>query len=53
MAEIDPGQEAAQRRLRAAFCFVEVLRFVDHDEGQDQAGVETLEEGHEAPPADR
>jgi hypothetical protein len=30
MAELDPDQEAALRRLRAAFGFVEVLRIVDH-----------------------
>jgi hypothetical protein len=36
MAEVDPDQEAALRRLRAAFGFVEVLRIVDHDQGQDQ-----------------
>jgi hypothetical protein len=37
MAEVDPDQEAALRRLRAAFGFVEVLRIVDHkqDQGQD------------------
>jgi hypothetical protein len=31
MAELDPDQEAALRRLRAAFGFVEVLRIIDHD----------------------
>jgi hypothetical protein len=35
MAEVDPEQEAALRRLRAAFGFVEVLRIVDHD-GRNQ-----------------
>jgi hypothetical protein len=35
MAEVDPDQEAAQRPLRAAFGFVEALRIVDHDDGQD------------------
>jgi hypothetical protein len=48
MAEVDPDQEAALRRLRAAFGFVEVLRIVDHDQGQeqdqDQDGDELLEE---------
>jgi hypothetical protein len=29
MAEVDPDQEAALRRLRAAFGFVEVLAVVD------------------------
>jgi hypothetical protein len=46
MAEVGPDQEAALRRLRAAFGFVEVLRIVDHDQGkdQDQDGDELLEE---------
>jgi hypothetical protein len=35
MAELDPDQEAALRRLRAAFGFVEVLRIVDHHDDQD------------------
>ena len=48
MAEVDPDQEAALR-LRAAFGFVEVLRIVDHDQGQeqDQDGDELLEEGEQ------
>jgi hypothetical protein len=33
MAEVDPDQLAALRRLRAAFGFVEVLRIVDHHVG--------------------
>ena len=49
MAEVDPEQEAALRRLRAAFGFVEVLRIVDHDQNQDQA----LADGRQALPADR
>jgi inorganic pyrophosphatase/exopolyphosphatase len=36
MAEVDPDQEAALRRLRAAFGFVEILRIVDHHDDQDQ-----------------
>ena len=54
MAEVDPDQEAALRRLRAAYGFVEVLRIIDHD-GQDQEEDEdeALNEGEEAPPADR
>jgi hypothetical protein len=48
MAEVDPDQEAALRRLRAVFGFVEVLRIVDRDDGQDQ-GDEPIEEGE--PPA--
>jgi hypothetical protein len=35
MAQVDPDQEAALRRLRAAFGFVEILEVVDHDD-QDQ-----------------
>jgi hypothetical protein len=38
MAEVDPDQEAALRRLRAAFGFVEVLEVIDHEPGQDAAG---------------
>jgi hypothetical protein len=51
MAEVDPDQAAALRRLRAAFGFVEILRIVDHD-GQDQDG-KPIEEGEQAPPAER
>ncbi|MFL6224855.1 MAG: hypothetical protein ACJ75K_19075 [Actinomycetes bacterium] len=47
MAEADPDQEAALRRLRAAFGFVEILRIVDHDQGQDQDDDELLEEREE------
>jgi hypothetical protein len=51
MAEVDPDQEAALRRLRAAFGFVVVLRVVDHHDDQDDD--EPLEEGEDSPPADR
>jgi hypothetical protein len=51
VAELDPDQEAALRRLRAAFGFVEVLRIVDHK--QDQDNGEPLDEGESAPPTDR
>jgi hypothetical protein len=51
MAEVDHNQEAALRRLRAAFGFVEVLRIIDHDQDQDQD--EPLKDGEQAPPADR
>jgi hypothetical protein len=47
MAEVDPDQEAALRRLRAAFGFVEILRIVDHDQGQDQDDDELLEDREE------
>ena len=53
MAEVDPDQEAALRRLRAAFGFVEVLRVVDHDAGQDQDDDQPTEEGELGPPAER
>ena len=55
MAELDPDQEAALRRLRAAFGFVEVLRILDHhdDQDHDQDDDESLEEGEELPPVDR
>jgi hypothetical protein len=49
MAEVDPDQEAALRRLRAAFGFIEILRVVDHD-GQDQDD-EPTEEGEPPAPA--
>jgi hypothetical protein len=52
MAAVDPDQEAALRRLRAAFGFVEVLRIVDHDDDQDQDDdEEAIEEGEPLPPA--
>ena len=49
MAEVDPDQEAALRRLRAAFGFVEVLRIVDHGQRQDQDD----DEDKNPPPAGR
>jgi hypothetical protein len=52
MAEVDPDQLAALRRLRAAFGFVEVLRIVDHDDDQGQDDDEPLDQSDE-PPADR
>ena len=38
MAYLDPDQEAALRRLRAAFGFVEVLEIIDHQPGEDLTG---------------
>jgi hypothetical protein len=38
VAHVDPDQEAALRRLRAAFGFVEVLEIVDHHPSEDPAG---------------
>jgi hypothetical protein len=52
MAELDPDQETALRRLRATFGFVEVLRILDHDDGQDQGDDEPFEGGELTPPAD-
>jgi hypothetical protein len=52
MAEVDPDQAAALRRLRAAFGFVEILRIVDHDQGQNQDD-EPIEGRERTPPADR
>jgi hypothetical protein len=37
VAEVDPDQLAALRRLRAAFGFVEVLEVVEHEPGRDPA----------------
>jgi hypothetical protein len=53
MAEVDPDLEAAQRRLRAAFGFVEVLRIVDHTDDHDQDDDEPTDQVEESPPADR
>jgi hypothetical protein len=44
MAEVDPEQEAALRRLRAAFGFVEILRVVDDQDGREQGEDEAAEE---------
>jgi hypothetical protein len=41
------------RRLRAALGFVEVLRILEHDVGQNQGDGEPLDEGKEPPPVDR
>ena len=52
MAEVDPDQEAALRRLRAVFGFIEILRIVDHHDDQDQNDGQPLKERKQAPPAD-
>jgi hypothetical protein len=52
MAEVDPDQVAALRRLRAAFRYVEVLRIIDHYDDQDQDDDQPIEKG-EPPPAKR
>jgi hypothetical protein len=49
MAEVDPDQAAALRRLRAAFGFVEVLRIVDHAPDDDD---ELIADAELTPPAD-
>jgi hypothetical protein len=51
VAELDPDQDAAVPRLRAAFGFVEVLRIVDHD-GQDQDD-DAIARDDQAPQVDR
>jgi hypothetical protein len=48
--QVDPDQEAALRRLRAAFGFVEVLEIIDHEPTQDPAGDQADEQ---APSTDR
>jgi hypothetical protein len=52
MAEVDPDQEAALRRLRAAFGFVQILKVVDHQSGQEQINDEQAlsAEGEEQTP---
>jgi hypothetical protein len=37
VAQVDPDQLAALRRLRAAFGLVEVLEVVEHEPGRDPA----------------
>jgi hypothetical protein len=49
MAEVDPDQEAALRRPRAAFGFVKVLKVVDHEAGQDQRDDQVAEDEDQAP----
>ena len=44
MAEVDADQEAALRRLRAAFGFVEVLEVVDHEPDADGDDDEAAED---------
>ena len=53
MAEVDPDQEAALRRLRAAFGFVEVLWIVDHHHDDHDQDDQPIEEGGPPAPADR
>ncbi len=51
MAEVDPDQEAALRRLRAAFGFVQVLRIVDHETDPDGDDNEPVEDSTVDPQA--
>ena len=44
MAELDPDQAAALRRLRAAFGFVEILAVADHEADQDNDDEEAVED---------
>jgi hypothetical protein len=44
MAELDPDQAVALRRLRAAFGFVEILAVVDHEADQDKDDEEAVED---------
>lgn len=43
MGQVDPDQDAALRRLRAAFGFVEILEIIDHQPDQDQGDDEAAE----------
>jgi hypothetical protein len=45
VGQVDPDQDAALRRLRAAFGFVEVLEIIDHEPDQDQGDDEATEGG--------
>jgi hypothetical protein len=44
MAEVDPDQVAALRRLRASFGFVEVLAIINHETDQGEDGDEAVED---------
>jgi hypothetical protein len=54
VAQVDPELDAALRRLRAAFGFVEVLEVTDHNAAQNQAATPNAaskQEGSEAQPS--
>jgi hypothetical protein len=51
MAEVDPDQDAALRRLRAAFGFVKILQIIDHQAEQDRDD-DHADKREEEPPAD-
>jgi hypothetical protein len=48
MAEVDPDQDAALRRLRAAFGFIEILEVLDHEPAQDTANEQDDEQASSA-----
>jgi hypothetical protein len=43
VGQVDPDQDAALRRLGAAFGFVEVLAIIEHQPDQDQGDDEAAE----------
>jgi hypothetical protein len=47
MAEVDPDQEAALRRLRPAFGLVVIVKVVDHEAGHGDDQV--AEDGDQVP----
>jgi hypothetical protein len=49
---VDPDQDAALRRLRAAFGFVEVLEVIDHDRAQPGPPPEDVAEEDRPPEPD-
>jgi hypothetical protein len=56
VAHVDPDQEAALRRLRAAFGFIEVLESIDHQATEDpdlDQEPEGDEDDDQPPPTDR
>jgi hypothetical protein len=54
VAHVDPDQEAALRRLRAAFGFIEVLEIIDHQPSEDPHDQERAgdEDDDQAPSTD-
>jgi hypothetical protein len=53
MAEVDPDQDAALRRLRTAFGFVEILQIIDHDQVQSAPAQSDKVEGNQPPSHER
>ena len=55
VAHVDPDQEAALRRLRDAFGFIEQLEVIDHQPSEDprrRPGAADDEDEDQAPPTD-